>query len=87
MANNTKLAANNESLVAMVKKLTGNIKNLERDNARLNKCGQSIRGPTLCHHCKKKGYHAPDACYELAKKNTSAPLVGEACCDGVGRSA
>ena len=84
--NNTKLAANNKSLVAMVKKLTGDIKNLERDNDRLNKVGQSIRGLTLFYHCNREGYHAPDACYELEKQITRAPLVGEACCDGVGRS-
>ena len=65
MANNTKLAANNESLVAMVKKLTGYIKNLESDNTRLKKGGQSSRGPTLCHHCKREGYHVPDSYYEL----------------------
>ena len=87
VANNTKLAANNKSLVAMIKKLTDDIKNLERDNYRLNKGGQSSRGPTACHHCNKDGYHAPDACYELAKTKTSAPLDEEACCDGVGRSA
>ena len=52
--NNTKLAASNKSRVTMVKKLTGDIKNLERDNSRLKKGRQvSGRGPTLCHHCKK----------------------------------
>ena len=54
VANNTKLAANSESLVAIVTKLTGDINNLERDNSRLKKGGQvSGRGPTICHHCKK----------------------------------
>ena len=72
--NNTKLAASNESLVALVKKLTGDIKNLERDNSRLKKGGQvSGRSPTLCHHCKKEGYHQTDACYELAKNKDKRP--------------
>ena len=54
VANKTKIAANNESLVTMVKKLTGDIKNMERDKLSLNKGGQiSGRVPTLCHHCKK----------------------------------
>ena len=53
VANNTKLAANNNSLVSMVKKLTGDINNLKRDNTRLKKGGKSSRGPTLCHHCKR----------------------------------
>ena len=65
VVNNTKLVANNENLVAMVKKLTSHIKNLERENSRLKKGGKIIRVPTICHHCKKEGYHAPDACYEL----------------------
>ena len=62
VANNTKLATKKESLVAMVKKLTGDINNMERNNSRLKKGGQvSGRGPTLCHHCKKEGCHQPDA--------------------------
>ena len=54
--NNTTLVTSNESLAALVKKLTGDIKNLERDNSCLNKCGQ-VRGrsTTLVHHCKKEG--------------------------------
>ena len=86
VANNTKLAASNESLVAMVKKLTEDIKNLEQDNSRLKKGGQISRGLTACHHCKKDGYHTPDACYELVKNKDKRPLVGEARCDGIGRS-
>ena len=76
VANNTKLAANNESLVAMVKKLTGYISNLERYNSCLKKgVPFSGRGPTLCHHCKKYGYHQPDACYKIAK-NQDKPSPG-----------
>ena len=66
--NNTTLATSNESLVALVQKITGDIKNLERDNSRLKKGGQvSGRSTTLCHHCKKEGYHQPESCYGLTK--------------------
>ena len=72
--NNTKLVASNESLVTMVKKISFDITNLERDNSCLTKGGQvSSRGPTLWHHCKKEGYHHPDACYELAKNKDKLP--------------
>ena len=68
------LATRNESLVTLVKKLTGDIKNLERDNSRLKKGGQiSVRSTTLCHHCKKEGYHQPEACYELAEIKDKPP--------------
>ena len=73
MANNTKLAATNKNLVAMVKKLTNEIKNLKRETSCLKKGGQSGWGPTLCHHCKKEGYHAPEACYELVKNKDKRP--------------
>ena len=73
LVNNTKLAATNESLVVMVKKMTGNIKNLERDNTCLKKGGKSSQGPTLCHHCKREEYHAPDACYNLTKNKDKTP--------------
>ena len=72
VANNTKLAATNENLV-MVKNLTNDIKNLERETSRLKKGGQSRRDPTLCHHYKKEGYHAPKACYELVKNKGKRP--------------
>ena len=52
--NNTTLTTSNESLVALVKKLTGDIKNLERENSRLKKGGQvRNRSTTLCSNCKK----------------------------------
>ena len=74
MLNITKLAASNKSLVALVTKLTGDIKNLERDNLCLKKGGQvSGRSPTLYHHCKKEGYHQPDAYYELDKNKYKRP--------------
>ena len=52
----------NESLAALVKKLSGDIKNLEREISRLNKGGQvSARNTTLCKNCKKGGFHHPEA--------------------------
>ena len=39
VANNTKLTVTNESLVAIFKKMTNNIKSLERETSRLNKTG------------------------------------------------
>ena len=85
--NNTTLATSNESLVALVKNQQNEIKNLERELSRNKKPGQaSARNPpTLCANCKKEWYHQPQDCYELAKKNTSAPQVGEALCDGAGK--
>ena len=41
--NNTKIARSNESLISLVKKLTGDIKNLERDNSCLKKGRASQR--------------------------------------------
>ena len=73
VANNTKLAATNKNLVAIIKKLTNDIKNLKRETSRLKKGGQSKWDPTLCHHFKKEGYHAPEACYELVKNKDRRP--------------
>ena len=61
VANNTKLAATNKNLVAVVKKLTNDIKYLERVTSRLKKGLQGKWDHTLCPHCKKEGYHAPKA--------------------------
>ena len=74
LLNDTTLAKCNESLVALVKKLTGDIKNLERDNSRLKK-GEEVSGSgtSLCNHCKKEGYHQPEACYELDKNKDKRP--------------
>ena len=64
MLNNTTLTTSNESLVALVKKLNGDIKNLERENSCLKKGGQvSTRNTTLCTNFKKEGFHQPEACY------------------------
>ena len=86
VVNNTKLASTNKDLVAIVKKMINDINNLEREISRLKKTGgKGKRDPTLCPHCKKEGYHAVEACFELKKKKTSAPLVRKDCCDGVGQ--
>ena len=52
--NNTFLTTSNESLVALVKKLSGDIKNIEREISCLKKGGQvSARNTTFCTNCKK----------------------------------
>ena len=57
---NTTLTTSNESLVALIKKLKGNIKNLERENSHLKMGRQvSTRNTTLCTNCKKEGIHQP----------------------------
>ena len=67
--NNTTLTTTNESLAALVKKQAGDIKNLEREIARLKKNPQAQASPrnlpTLCANCKKEGYHQANDCYEL----------------------
>ena len=58
--NNTTLATSNESLVVIVKKLSGDIKNFERGISRLKKGGQvSARDTNLCTNCRKEGFHHP----------------------------
>ena len=52
--NSNTLSTSNESLVALVKNLSNNIKNLEREISHMKKGGQvSARNITLCTHCKK----------------------------------
>ena len=51
--NNTMFTTSNESLVVLIKKLTGDIKNLERENSYLKTGGSrqvSNRSTTLCNH-------------------------------------
>ena len=72
--NNTTLTNSNESLVALVNKQANDLKNLERELARLEKPQVSARNPpTLCANCKKEGYHQPQDCYELAKNKDKRP--------------
>ena len=78
VVNESKLATNNEDLVAMVQKLSNKIKNIERETSYLKKMGasrasQGNRDPNLCPHCKKEGYRAPDACFELAQNKEKRP--------------
>ena len=74
VAKNAKLAATNEELVAILKKVSNNIKNIERETSRLKKTGgQGKRDPTLCPHCKKEGYHAAESCFELVKNKYKHP--------------
>ena len=75
--NNTTLTTTNKSLAALVKKQAGDIKNLEREVARLkeNPKAQAIprNPPTLCVNCKKEGYHQAKDCYELATNKEKRP--------------
>ena len=72
--NKTTLATSNESLVALVKKLSGDIKNLEREIYRLKKGRKfSARNTTLCTNCKREGFHQSEACYELPKNKDKRP--------------
>ena len=73
VANNTKLAATKENLVAIVKKVTNDIKYLEMKTSRLKKGGQRKRDTTLCPHCKKEAYHAGKACFEVVKNKDKRP--------------
>ena len=76
MLNNITLTNTNESLMALVKKQAGNLKNLERELACLKKpqAQASPRNlPTLCANCKKEGYHQAQDCYELAKNKEKRP--------------
>ena len=62
MLNNTILTTRNESLAALVKKLSRDIKNLESENSRLKKAGKvSARNTTFCTDCKKEGFHQTEA--------------------------
>ena len=76
MLNNTTLTNSNESLVALVKKQANDLKNLERELARLRKpqAQASARNPpTLCANCKKEGYHQAQDCYEISKNKDKPP--------------
>ena len=75
---NAKLAATNEELVAVDKKVTNNSKDLQQECNRLKKRGgrratQGKRNPTLCHHCKKEGYHDPSACFDIVNNKHNCP--------------
>ena len=87
VANNTNLAANNKRLIAMVKKLIATSRTSDATTPASRKLGKSagvrpsatiVRGRYIMLQM-----HATSS----QKTKTSAPLVGESCCDGVGRSA
>ena len=61
--------------MVLVKKQHNEIKNLEQEISRIKKPGQASASnpPTLCINCKKKGYHQPQDCYELAKNKDKRP--------------
>ena len=75
--NNTTLTTTNKSLAALFKKQAGDLKNLEREIARLKKTPQAQASPrnppTLCVNCKKEGYHQAKDCYELATNKEKHP--------------
>ena len=72
--NNTTLSTSNESLVALVKKLSNDIKKLEQEISRMKKGVQvSASNTTLCAHCKKEGFHQPQDCFELLKNKYKRP--------------
>ena len=86
--NNTKLAASNKSLVALVKKLTGTSRTLNDTTRASRKAGKSAAGvQPSATTARKKSTTIQTHATSFLKTNTSAPLVVEACCDGVGRSA
>ena len=86
MANNTNLVATNEDLVAIVKKLTNEIKSIERETSRLNKQADKESGTRPCFPiAKKRGIMQLRHALNLLKTKTSAPLVGKSRCDGVGQ--
>ena len=78
MANNAKLAATNEELAAIVKKLSNKNKDFQRETYRVKEKGgsgakQGKRDPTFFPHCKKEGYHEPNVCFEQAKNKDKRP--------------
>ena len=78
VTSNAKLASTNEELVAVVKKLINNNKDIQRESNRLKKRGgrgetKENSDPTMCPHCKKEAYHEPDAFFSLEKNKDRRP--------------
>ena len=72
--NNTILTTSNESLVALVNKITGDIKNLERENSRLKKGVEvSTRSKTLLQQLQEIGLSPTRSMLRAAKKLGQAP--------------
>ena len=76
--NNTTLTTNNKSLLALIKTLSNNIKNLEREISRMKKGGQaSASNTTICANCKKEVFFQPQDCFELIKNKDKRPPWAE----------
>ena len=85
VVNNTKLAATNENLVVVVKKMTSNIKYLEREPPASRKAEKASGIRPCAHITRNDGIMHPRHATNLLKIKTSAPLVGKSCCEGVGQ--
>ena len=78
VANNVKLAATNEDLVAILKRVSNKNKDPQQESYRIKKTDssgatQGKRDPTVCPHFKKEVYHSPDDCFGLAKNKDKPP--------------
>ena len=72
--NNTPFTTSTGSLMDLVKKLNGDIKNLEHENSHLKKGRQvSTRNKNLCTNFKKEGFHQPEAYYKMLKNKGKRP--------------
>ena len=72
------LTTNNEALVATNAKLAAEVTNFTRKlgrNTGGDTSGKSAYKciPSTCLHCKKEGFHNPDACLELGKNAINRP--------------
>lgn len=79
---NATLTNTNEDLANIVKRLTGEKKNIQQEVNELRKDLEKtetsreqgrIKEPSHCPHCKRVVWHAPDACYELEKNASKRP--------------
>ena len=78
----------NESLVNLIKKLSNDMKNLEREIPTWKRGVKSAQGiPPSVITVKNKDFISLNIVLNLLKKSTSASLVGEALCDSGGREA
>ena len=86
--NNTTLTTSNESLLALVKKLNGDIKNLKREITASRRSDKSVQGTKhSAPISRRRDLTNPKHATRCEITRTSAPLVGEAHCDGVGQEA
>ena len=88
--NNTTLTNTNESLVALVKKQANDLKNLERELARLKKPqfqASPRNPPPFALTAKRRGITKLKIVMSLQRAKTSTPQDGAALCDDGGRYA